>query len=77
MAQIETITLVELSLFITSIIGALVICLRQSQSSKCDKVKICWGCIDCNRNPQFKDNNDDEIFVKISHQVKDSLYGML
>lgn len=60
MAEIETITLVELSLFITSIIGALVLCLKQSQSSKCDKVKICWGCIDCNRDPKFKDDNDEE-----------------
>ena len=58
--EMETITLVELSLFITSIIGALVLCLKQSQSSKCDKVKICWGCIDCNRNPNFKDNDDAE-----------------
>ena len=60
MAEIETITLVELSLFITSIIGALVLCLKQSQSSKCDKVKICWGCIDCDRDPKFKDENNDE-----------------
>ena len=25
----------------------------------------------------FNDKNDNEIFVKISHKVKDSLYGML
>lgn len=66
----ETITLVELSLFITSIIGALVLCLKQSQSSKCDKVKICWGCVDCNRNPNFMENeNNNEEEDKLENNI--------
>jgi hypothetical protein len=52
--KIETITLVELSLFVTSIIGAFVLCLKQSQSSKCGKINICWGLISCDRDPTIK-----------------------
>ena len=36
--EIENITMVELSLLITSIIGALVLFLKQLQQSKCNKI---------------------------------------
>ena len=57
--KIETITLVELSLFVTSIIGALVLCLKQSQSSKCGNINICWGLISCDRAPTIKTEDVD------------------
>ena len=57
--KIETITLVELSLFVTSIIGALVLCLKQSQSSKCGNINICWGLISCDRDPTIKTEDVD------------------
>ena len=57
--KIETITLVELSLFVTSIIGALVLCLKQSQSSKCGTINICWGLISCDRDPTIETQGVD------------------
>ena len=55
--EVETITMIELSLFITSIIGALVILLKQLQQSKCNKVNCL--CINCERDSSFNDNNND------------------
>lgn len=54
--EVETITMIELSLFITSIIGALVLLLKQLQQSKCNKINCL--CISCERTPEFNDNND-------------------
>ncbi len=55
--EVETITMVELSLFITSIIGALVLLLKQLQQSKCNKVNCL--CINCERDSSFNNNNDN------------------
>jgi basic membrane lipoprotein Med (substrate-binding protein (PBP1-ABC) superfamily) len=54
--EVETITMIELSLFITSIIGALVLLLKQLQQSKCNKVSCL--CINCERDSSFNDNNE-------------------
>jgi hypothetical protein len=56
--EVETITMIELSLFITSIIGALVLFLKQLQQSKCNKINCL--CFSCERTPEFNDNNDIE-----------------
>tara|TARA_Y100000114_G_C11514084_1_gene210402 strand:- start:6 stop:239 length:234 start_codon:yes stop_codon:yes gene_type:complete len=61
MQQIETYTIVELSLFISSIIGALVLCLKQSQSSKCGKISICWGCLSCDRDPSIPSEDATDV----------------
>tara|TARA_Y100000114_G_C11758092_1_gene328011 strand:- start:1175 stop:1393 length:219 start_codon:yes stop_codon:yes gene_type:complete len=55
--EIENITMVELSLLITSIIGALVLFLKQLQQSKCNKIKCL--CFECERSPEFKTENID------------------
>jgi hypothetical protein len=55
--EIENITMVELSLLITSIIGALVLFLKQLQQSKCNKIKCL--CFECERSPEFKTENTD------------------
>jgi hypothetical protein len=55
--EIENITMVELSLLITSIIGALVLFLKQLQQSKCNKIKCL--CFECERSPDFKNENTD------------------
>lgn len=55
--EIENITMVELSLLITSIIGALVLFLKQLQQSKCNKIKCL--CFECERSPEFKSENID------------------
>ena len=55
--EVETITMIELSLFITSIIGALVLLLKQLQQSKCNKVSCL--CINCERDSSFNDTEKD------------------
>jgi hypothetical protein len=57
--EVETITMIELSLFITSIIGALVLLLKQLQQSKCNKVNCL--CINCERDSSFNENNNNDI----------------
>ena len=60
--EIDNVTMIELSLFISSIIGALVLFLKQMQQSKCNKIKCL--CFECERSPEFKTeeveiNNDN------------------
>lgn len=68
--EVETITMIELSLFITSIIGALVLLLKQLQQSKCNKVNCL--CINCERDSSFnndkeRNNNDIESNIEPQH----------
>ena len=56
--EIEKVTMIELSLFISSIIGALVLFLKQLQNSKCNKIKCL--CFECERDSSFNNNNEDE-----------------
>ena len=60
--EVETITMVELSLFITSIIGALVLFLKQLQQSKCNKVNCL--CFSCERTPEFNNSNQEDIEIQ-------------
>jgi len=50
--EIDNATMIELSLFISSIIGALVLFLKQLQQSKCNKIKCL--CFECERSPEFQ-----------------------
>jgi hypothetical protein len=50
--EIDNVTMIEFSLFISSIIGALVLFLKQLQQSKCNKIKCL--CFECERSPEFK-----------------------
>jgi hypothetical protein len=50
--EIDNVTMVELSLFITAIIGGVVAIIRQLEQSKCSKIKCL--CFECDRSPEFK-----------------------
>lgn len=64
--EVETITMVELSLFITSIIGALVLFLKQLQQSKCNKINCL--CFSCERTPNFNDNDNDNNDIESNNE---------
>ena len=55
--EIDNVTMIELSLFISSIIGALVLFLKQLQQSKCNKIECL--CLKCERSPDFKTEETD------------------
>jgi hypothetical protein len=56
--EIDNVTMVELSLFITAIIGGVVAIIRQLEQSKCSKVKCL--CLECDRSPEFKNEENKE-----------------
>jgi hypothetical protein len=56
--EIDNVTMVELSLFITAIIGGVVAIIRQLEQSKCSKVKCL--CLECDRSPEFKAEEKEE-----------------
>ena len=41
--------IIELSTAAATILGAFAMLLAQTQKSKCKNLKICWGCIVCDR----------------------------
>lgn len=61
MSNINDVNWVEFGLFISGIIASFGALLKISQSSKCDYIKICWGCLDCSRKPEinFENNNNN------------------
>ena len=55
--EIEKVSMVELSLFISGIGVVIIGFLKQLQQSKCNKIKCL--CFECSRSPDFIDNNDN------------------
>ena len=41
--------IIELSTFCVSVLGGVAMLLAQTQKSKCKNLKICWGCVVCDR----------------------------
>jgi hypothetical protein len=56
--EIEKVSMVELSLFISGIGVVIIGFLKQLQQSKCNEIKCL--CFHCKRSPDFIDNNNDE-----------------
>ena len=55
--EIEKVSMVELSLFISGIGVVIIGFLKQLQQSKCNKIKCL--CFECERTPDFKTENTD------------------
>jgi len=55
--EIEKVSMIELSLFISGIGVVIIGFLKQLQQSKCNKIKCL--CFECDRSADFIDNNDN------------------
>lgn len=54
-------TLGELSVAVAAVMGAVTMGIRQCQKSRCAKINICFGCLQCDREvPPEEDENAEK-----------------
>ncbi len=67
--MLSTFNIIELSTAVATILGACGMLLAVTQKSKCKNLKLCWGCVVCDRVVDLQDieeqnenenENDDE-----------------
>ena len=71
--------IIELSTAAATILGAFAMLLAQTQKSKCRNLKICWGCVVCDRavpdaviEEELKDLESGEVDVERKEEIKEN-----